>query len=122
MPREAALPVPSNKVHIWATGMLGQSSVKTSRYQNPHTVKCMIWQLAGAIGLTQVLPSLQAKEQKFLPEESLQKGQAMFFQATEGTWSQSAIEHHHSPTIISLHGFNWQICIWTRQSRLASGI
>lgn len=83
----------------------------------------MIWQLTGAIGLTQMLPSLHKQEkEKFLPEDTLQKGQAMSLQATEGTYSQSVIKHHHSPTTTSLHGFNQQICIWTRESHLASGI
>lgn len=125
-PREAALTAHSNKVHIRATGALGQSSVKTSHYQNPHTAKCMIWQFTGAIGLTQMFPSLHKEEEEnFWPEDTLQKGQAMpfqatSFQATEGTWSQSVIKHHHRPTTTSLHGFNWQICIWT--SHMASGI
>lgn len=121
MPQEAALTVQSNKVHIWATGALGQSSVKTCRYQNPHTAECMIWQFTGAIGLTQMLPSLHKEEgEKFLPEDILQKGEAVPFQATEGTWNQSVIKHRHSPTTTSLHGFNRQIC--TRTRHMASGI
>lgn len=82
----------------------------------------MIWQLTRAIGLTQMLPSLHEEEEKFLPEETLQKGQATSFQATEDTWSQTVMKHHHSPTTTSLHGFNWQIFIQTRQSHLPSGI
>lgn len=60
--------------------MPGQPSVKISHYWNPPTAACF-WQLTGAIGLTQLLPSLCKEEHKFLTEDTLQNEKAMSFQA-----------------------------------------
>lgn len=48
-------------------------------------IECTIQQLIGVIGLNQMLPSLHEEEEKFLPEDTLQTGQFLYFQAMEGT-------------------------------------